>query len=73
MTWSIDYYDEKDESLKLKTLIMSNMKMIENIPTPLKMVMHNHLDNTSTVQEFLEISYSVELDKEIFTERGLRK
>jgi outer membrane lipoprotein-sorting protein len=73
MIWAIDYYDEKEDTLKTKTLIMSDMKIIEGIPTPRKMVMYNHLDNTKTVQELLEISYRVDLNEEMFTERGLKK
>lgn len=71
--WAIDYYDEKDDSLRIKTLIQTNLMMISNIPTPLKMTMKNHLDNTETVNELLEIKYNIQLKDSIFTERGLKK
>lgn len=71
--WAIDYYDEKKPDLLTKTLIQSNLKIIDNIPTPMKMVMHNHLDNTNTTSEYLEIKYNIKLDDAMFTERGLKK
>ncbi len=71
--WAIDYFDEKDSSLRIKTLLQADLKMIDNVPTPLKMTMKNHLDNTETVNEFLEINYNMQLDDAMFTERGLKK
>jgi outer membrane lipoprotein-sorting protein len=71
--WFIDYYDEKDSSIKVKTLSQKNLKMVDNVPTPTYMTMHNHLDNTDTIFELLEVKYNIELDDKMFTERGLKK
>ena len=71
--WAIDYYDKRKPDLLTKTLILSNLKIIDNVPTPMKMVMYNHLDNTNTTLEYLEIKYSIKLDDAMFTERGLKK
>jgi len=71
--WKIDYYDEKDPELLLKTLTQSNIKFIDGVPTAMKMVMHNHLDDTETVSELLEVHYNIQLDDDLFTERGLKK
>ncbi|MFC1565123.1 outer membrane lipoprotein-sorting protein [candidate division KSB1 bacterium] len=73
VVWVIEYYDEKDTERLTKTLTQSNMKTIDGVPTPMNMVMHNHLDNSSTSQELLEIRYNIELDDDMFTERGLKK
>jgi len=71
--WAIDYYDEKDPALLLKTLIQSGIAVIDGVPTAMKMTMINHLDNTRTLSELLEVQYNIELDDALFTERGLKK
>jgi outer membrane lipoprotein-sorting protein len=71
--WAIDYYDEKDSSMRIKTLLQTDLKVIDNVPTPLKMTMKNHLDNTETVNELQEVKYNLPLDDAMFTERGLKK
>ena len=69
----IDYYDDKNPDRLLKTLAQSDIKVIDGVPTGMKMVMHNHSDNTSTSIELNEIKYNLPLDDELFTERGLKK
>jgi outer membrane lipoprotein-sorting protein len=69
----IDYYDEDDPKLLLKRLVQSDIKNIDNIPTALKVVMYNKIDNTQTEMELLEIKYNVDLNDKMFTERGLKK
>jgi len=69
----IDYYDEKDPNLLLKRLVQSDIQIIDNIPTPIKMVMYNKQDNTQTSMSFIEIQYNISLKDEMFTERGLKK
>jgi len=68
----VDYYDEKNPDLRLKRLILSDIRIIDGIPTPMKMVMHNLLDNTQTTVEYIEVKYNVKLNDSLFTERGLR-
>jgi len=69
----IDYYDENDPDLLLKTLIQSDIKIIDGIPTPMKMVMYNKQDNTQTSMSWNEIKYNIQLKDEMFTERGLKQ
>ena len=69
----IDYYDEDDSSLWLKRLVQYNIQTIDGIPTGMKMIMYNKVDNTQTSSEILTCKYNVELDKSMFTERGLKK
>lgn len=69
----IDYYDENDPGLLLKTLVQSDIRDIDGIPTPMNIVMYNKLDNTQTSMTMLEIKYNLPLKDEMFTERGLRK
>jgi len=69
----IDYYDENDSGYLLKTLIQSDLKTFDDIPTPMKIVMHNKTDNTRTTMEMLEVKYNLPLDDQMFTERGLKK
>jgi len=69
----IDYYDENDPDLHIKELVQSDIRVIDNIPTAMKMAMHNKLDNTQTSMEYISVEYNVELDDQMFTERGLTK
>ena len=69
----IDYYDDKNPDRILKTLIQSNIKVIDDVPTGTKMVMYNRGDNTNTSIELTEIKYNIPLDDDLFTERGLKK
>ncbi len=69
----LDYYDLKDPDLKLKRLTQSDIEIIQGIPTARKIVMRNALDNTETRMELNSIDYEVELDDDLFTERGLRE
>lgn len=69
----IDYYDEDDPSYHQKRLVQSDIRVIDNIPTAMKVVMSNVNDNTQTEMEFLEVKYNVQLDDRMFTERELKK
>jgi outer membrane lipoprotein-sorting protein len=70
--WRLDYYEEDQPDVVAKRLTVSDVKVIDGVPTPMKMVMHNLLDGTETSQEFLEVSYNVQIEDSMFTERGLQ-
>jgi len=65
----IDYYDRKD--IFQKSLYLEDIKDIEGVPTAMKMVMKNHLDNTETVMEYISVTYDVSFKKNFFSERNL--
>jgi outer membrane lipoprotein-sorting protein len=69
----IAYYHEKDRDLLEKELVLSDVKVIDEIPTPMKMVMYNKLDNTKTSMGFRELTYDVDLPDNLFTEMGMKK
>jgi len=69
----IDYYDEDDPNYHEKRLVQSDIRVIDDIPTAMKMVMLNKNDNTQTEMELLEIKFNVQLDDKMFTERELKK
>ncbi|TET69572.1 MAG: outer membrane lipoprotein-sorting protein [Candidatus Aminicenantes bacterium] len=69
----IDYYDEDDPTIHEKRLVQSDIRIIDKIPTAMKMNMYNKNDNTQTEMEFLEVKYNVTLDDSMFTERSLKK
>lgn len=69
----IDYYDEDDPTLLLKTLVQNDIHVIDNIPTAMKVVMYNKNDNTQTEIELFEVKYNVSLSDDMFTERSLKK
>jgi len=69
----IDYYDEKDPDYHLKTLIQSDIEVIDKIPTARQIVMYNKVDNTRTSMTMTDIRYNIPLEDEMFTERGMKK
>lgn len=69
----IDYYDEDDPDRWVKRLVESDIRMIDNIWTAMKVVMINKNDNTETEMELLEVEYNIPLDDSMFTERGLKR
>lgn len=69
----IDYYDENDSSYLKKTMIASDIRVIDGIPTAMKIVMLNKNDNTQTEMELLEVKYNITLSDDMFTERSLKK
>ena len=69
----IDYYDEDDPSRWLKRLVQSEIRVIDGIPTPMRIVMYNKADDTQTEMELLDVQYNVSLDDNLFTERGLKR
>ena len=69
----IDYYDEKDPTLWEKRLLQTDIRLIDNIPTAMKVVMENKLDHTQTELELIDVKYNIPLDDKMFTERNLKK
>ena len=69
----IDYYDENNPDRLIKRLIQSDIQIIEDIPTAMKMIMYNKTDNTQTSIELLTVKYNTPIDDDMFTERGLKK
>jgi outer membrane lipoprotein-sorting protein len=69
----MDYYHDDDSTLLEKELVLSDIKSIDGIPTPMRMVMFNKLDRTQTSMEMVEVSYKVDLEDDLFTERGMKK
>jgi len=69
----IDYYDEDDPSYHEKKLTQSDIRVIDGIPTAMKVVMLNKNDNTQTEMELLEVKFNIPLDDKMFTERELKK
>ncbi len=67
----IDYYDEND--VFTKTLFLQDVRTVEGILTPMKMVMKNNLDKTETVMKYVNITYDIEFEKGFFSERNLKK
>jgi outer membrane lipoprotein-sorting protein len=70
---AIDYFDEENPTRKIKRLIQSDIRVIDDFPTAMKAVMYNENDNTTTELEMLEIKYNIKLDDNMFTERSLKK
>ncbi len=69
----IDYYDENSPDRVLKTLIQSDIKVIDGLHTAMKFVMISRNDNTQTDMEMLEVKFNIELEDSMFTERELKK
>ncbi len=71
--WRLDYYSDDEPDMVSKRLILSDLEVIDGVPTQMMMVMKDLLDGTDTSQQILEVSYNVPVDDEMFTERGLKK
>ncbi|MBN2102506.1 outer membrane lipoprotein-sorting protein [bacterium] len=69
----VEYYDEDHPDRLLKTLIQSDIRIFDGIPTAMKMIMINEIDNSETKMEFIEVKYNIEIDDALFTERGLKE
>ncbi|MDZ7724838.1 MAG: outer membrane lipoprotein-sorting protein [candidate division KSB1 bacterium] len=69
----IDYYDKDNPDRIAKTLKQYDIKTIDDIPTPTRMVMINHNDDSKTVMQMHGIEYNIKLDNTLFTERGLKR
>jgi outer membrane lipoprotein-sorting protein len=69
----IDYYHDDDSTLLEKELVCGDIKIIDGIPTPMQVVMYNKLDRTQTGMEMVEVRYKVDLEDDLFTERGMKK
>ncbi|MGB2769252.1 MAG: outer membrane lipoprotein-sorting protein [Candidatus Zixiibacteriota bacterium] len=69
----MDYYHDDDSTLLEKELVCGDIKIIDDIPTPMQVVMYNKLDRTQTSMEMVEVSYKVDLEEDLFTERGMKK
>ncbi|UCF71728.1 MAG: outer membrane lipoprotein-sorting protein [candidate division WOR-3 bacterium] len=69
----VDYYHGDDPQLREKQLVCHDVKVIEDIPTPLQCTMYNKLDNTYTGMMIIEITYDIDLADDIFTEMGMQR
>jgi outer membrane lipoprotein-sorting protein len=69
----IDYYHDDDSTLLEKELVCSDIETIDSIPTPMQAVMYNKLDRTQTSMEMVEVTYKVDLEDDLFSERGMKK
>lgn len=65
-----EYFDKKDRLQRVFTV--EEIKVVDNIPTPTLRKMTNILKNKHTIVEFAEISYNMNIDENIFTERFLK-
>jgi len=67
----LDYFNDND--FNSKTLLLSDIKIIEGLPTAMKVLMVDHKEHSSTSMETLEATYKWEPPKGFFSERSLKK
>jgi outer membrane lipoprotein-sorting protein len=71
-TWKVQYYDRKNEHLK--TLIMSNYEQYENkFWRSLEMHMANHQTGKSTLLQFTDYKFMVDLNDDDFSKNSLQR
>ena len=68
---ALDYYDET--GFNTKSLLLSDIQMIEDYPTAMTMVMTDNKERSSTTMRTLEITYAWEPTEAFFSERNLKK
>jgi len=69
----IDYYGDKNPDLWVKRMVQKDIRIIDEIPTAMKIVMYNKKDNTKTVIEMISVKYNLEISDKMFSERSLSK
>jgi outer membrane lipoprotein-sorting protein len=69
----IDYYAEDHPKQVEKVLTLSDFQTIDSVPTATSMEMVNQSDLSRTVVTLEDIEYNIDLDDDLFTERGLRR
>ena len=71
-TWKVQYYDRKNEHLK--TLVMSNYQQYENkFWRALEMHMANHQTGKSTLLQFTDFKFMVNLNDDDFSKNSLQR
>ena len=71
-TWKVQYYDRKNEHLK--TLVMSNYQQYENkFWRALEMHMTNHQTGKSTLLQFTDFKFMVDLNDDDFSKNSLQR
>lgn len=68
---ALDYFDESGENTK--SLVLSDIQMVENFPTAMTMVMTDHKERSSTTMQTLEVTYKWEPPAGFFSQRNLKK
>jgi len=68
---ALDYYNEID--FNTKSLVMSDIQVIEDYPTAMTMVMTDNKERSNTTMRTLEITYTWKPPKSFFSERNLKK
>lgn len=69
----IDYYHDEDPELREKQLVTGDVRLVDGIYTPMKVVMYNKIDNTHTTMEIDDVTYKVDLPDDLFTEMGMKQ
>ena len=67
----MDYYNEGGDLFK--TLFLKDIKIIDDYPTAMDMVMKNHEDNSETKMAVKSVIYDWKPSKDFFSERNLKK
>lgn len=73
-SWAIvkaDYWDLKEKYLK--TLLVDDIRKVDDIWTRHKMTVNNHKTGHSTVFDFSEVDYKTPVKDSVFTKRALSK
>lgn len=69
----IHYFDENHPDRLKKVLYLQDIRVIDKIPTAMRMVMENKEDDSKTVMETLEVQYNIDIPDEWFTENYLKR
>ncbi len=66
----VNYYEEGNH---IKSCFLEDIKTIEGVPTAMKIIMKNHIDQTQTSMEYQKVTYDVDFDRQFFSERNLKQ
>ena len=68
----IDFY-RKGDNQPYKTLLQEDIKVVDGIPTPMRIIMKNNTTGSSTEIKMLNIDYKTPVDEKMFSPEKLRE
>jgi len=66
----IEYFEDNEH---IKTLFLTDFRVVDDRKTPFKMEMVNHRDGSRTLMETVEVTFTDEPDPSLFTEAALTR
>jgi outer membrane lipoprotein-sorting protein len=73
LPYRIDYFEKEGQEEPDKRLVQEDVRLVDGIPTAFRLVMYNLNEAGETRVELTKVRYNLEVDPELFSERGLKQ